>query len=153
MRRSLILVYTVCSSLSVRILTVNTVPYHLACTRRYNGNRRLTKSVQCPVQTLHNTINSFPASGDFCRLLITFPKNFDPDHSRQNVGPDLHPNSLSLWWYSWKNLFKQLFKKKKKKKKKKNPPKKTCKIAQYTKSKKESIPEKKYKWTRVYIQV
>ena len=31
-----------------------------------------------------------------CRLLITFAKNLDPDRARQNVGPDLDPNCLTL---------------------------------------------------------
>ena len=37
-------------------------------------------------------VNSFPASGDFCRLLLTFANSLDPDQARQNVGPDLDPN-------------------------------------------------------------
>ena len=40
---------------------------------------------------LVSNFNSFPASGDFCRLLITFANTLDPD---QNVGPDLDPNCL-----------------------------------------------------------
>ena len=31
-----------------------------------------------------------------CRLLITFANSFDPDQDRQNVGPDLDPNPLTL---------------------------------------------------------
>ena len=38
------------------------------------------------------SVNSVLASGDFCRLLITFANNLDPDQDRQNVGPDLNPN-------------------------------------------------------------
>ena len=41
-------------------------------------------------------VNSFPASGDFCYLLITFANGLDPDQARQNVGPDLDPNCLTL---------------------------------------------------------
>ena len=40
--------------------------------------------------------NSFPASGDFCRLLITFANSLYPSQARQNVGPDLDPNCLTL---------------------------------------------------------
>ena len=36
-------------------------------------------------------VNSLPASGAFCQLMITFAKRLDPD-----VGPDLNPNSLTL---------------------------------------------------------
>ena len=54
----------------------------------------------------HIYLNSFPASGDFCRLLITFANSLDPDQARQNVGPDLDPNCLTLWWYSWKIFLK-----------------------------------------------
>ena len=35
------------------------------------------------------------ASGDFCRLLITFANNFDPDQDRQNVGPNLDSKIVS----------------------------------------------------------
>ena len=41
-------------------------------------------------------LNSFPAGGDFCRLLITFANSLDPDQARQNVRPDLDPNCLTL---------------------------------------------------------
>ena len=44
------------------------------------------------------TLNSFPASGDFCRLLITFVNSLDPDQAQQNVRPDLDPNCLTPWW-------------------------------------------------------
>ena len=40
--------------------------------------------------------NSFPASGDFYRLLITFANNLVPDQDRHNVGPDLDPYHLTL---------------------------------------------------------
>ena len=30
------------------------------------------------------TFNSFPASGDFCRLLITFANSLNPDQARQD---------------------------------------------------------------------
>ena len=39
---------------------------------------------------------SLPNSRDFCRLLITFAKSLDPDQDRQNVGPDLDPNRLTI---------------------------------------------------------
>ena len=41
-------------------------------------------------------INTFLASGNFCRLLINFANSFDLDQDRQNVGPDLDPNRLTL---------------------------------------------------------
>ena len=44
------------------------------------------------------SFNSFPAVGDFCCLLITFANSLDPDQARQNIGPDLDPNCLTLWW-------------------------------------------------------
>ena len=40
--------------------------------------------------------NSFLATGDFCRLLITFTNSLVPDQDRQNVVPDLDPNRLTL---------------------------------------------------------
>ena len=40
-------------------------------------------------------LNAFPATGDFCRLLITFANSLDPDQARQNVGSDLDPNCLT----------------------------------------------------------
>ena len=32
----------------------------------------------------------------WCRLLITFANSLDPGQARQNVGPDLDPNCLTL---------------------------------------------------------
>ena len=40
--------------------------------------------------------NSFCASVDCCRLLITFVNGLNPDQDRQNVGPDLDPNHFIL---------------------------------------------------------
>ena len=37
-----------------------------------------------------------------CHLLITFAKSLDPNQARKNVGPDLDPNCLPFWWYSYK---------------------------------------------------
>ena len=68
-------------------------------------NKGQTYFVQC--------FNSFTASGHFCHLLITFANSLDTDQARQNVGPDLNPNCLTLWWYSLK-IFSKKFKKKKK---------------------------------------
>ena len=47
-----------------------------------------------------------------CCLLITFAISLDPDQARQSVGPDLDPNRLTLWWYSWKNFSKKTILKK-----------------------------------------
>ena len=44
-----------------------------------------------------------------CRLLIIFANSLDPDQARQNVGPDLDPNCLTLWWYFWKFFWKKWF--------------------------------------------
>ena len=49
-----------------------------------------------PTQESYNLFYSCLASGDFCRLLITFANNLDPDHDQRNVGPDLDPNRLTL---------------------------------------------------------
>ena len=56
----------------------------------------------------NNSLNSFPASGNFCRLLITFANSLDPDQALHLVGPDLDPNCLTLWWYTWKIFLKNL---------------------------------------------
>ena len=40
--------------------------------------------------------SSLHARGDFCRLSVTISNSLDPDQARQNVGPDLDPNSLAL---------------------------------------------------------
>ena len=42
------------------------------------------------------TFNSFFASNNFCRLLITFANSLDPDQDQHLIGPDLDPNSLTL---------------------------------------------------------
>ena len=41
--------------------------------------------------------NSFLASGDFFRLLMSFVNSLNPDQDRHLVGPDLDPNRLTLW--------------------------------------------------------
>ena len=46
--------------------------------------------------SIASVITSFLATGDFCRLPITFANSLDPDQDRQNVGPDLNPNCLTL---------------------------------------------------------
>ena len=43
-----------------------------------------------------SVFNSLSAMGDFCHLLITFANSLDPDQVRQNVGPGLHTNCLTL---------------------------------------------------------
>ena len=45
---------------------------------------------------LANSILTLLVSGDFCRLLIAFANSLDPDQDRQDVGPDLGPNRLTL---------------------------------------------------------
>ena len=42
-----------------------------------------------------SVLNSLPASGNFCNLLITFVNSLDPDQAQQNTGPDLDPNCLT----------------------------------------------------------
>ena len=42
-------------------------------------------------------IDSFQASGDFCRLLITFASNLDPDQDRQNVNSDILIWIQTIW--------------------------------------------------------
>ena len=41
-----------------------------------------------------------------------FENSLDPDQARHNVGPDLDPSCLTLWWYSSKNFRKKLILKK-----------------------------------------
>ena len=43
-----------------------------------------------------SVLHSFLASDNFCCLVITFANSLDPDQDRQNVGPDLDQNSLTL---------------------------------------------------------
>ena len=47
-------------------------------------------------EIVFNPCNSFLASGNLCCLLITFANSLDPDQDRQNIGPDLDPNRLTL---------------------------------------------------------
>ena len=46
------------------------------------------------------------SADDLCR-------QFGPRSGRPSVKPDLDPNCLSLWWYSWENFSKKLILKKK----------------------------------------
>ena len=49
--------------------------------------------VSCEKESLFLT---FLISTNFCRPLIIFAKSLDPDQDRQNVGPELDPNRLTL---------------------------------------------------------
>ena len=84
--------------------------------------------------------NSFPARGDLFGLLITFANSLDPDQARQNVGPDLDPNCLTLMVFLKDCFLKKKKLKKKKKKKKKQTTKKACKITQHAKSYRRTKP-------------
>ena len=57
-------------------------------------------------------VNAFLASGNICRLLPIFANSLDQDQARQNVGPDLNRNCLTLCCYSGKNFWKKLIFKK-----------------------------------------
>ena len=41
-------------------------------------------------------VNFLPVSGKFCCLLLIFTNGLDPDQARQNVGPYLDLNCLTL---------------------------------------------------------
>ena len=62
--------------------------FSLDCIHNFNIGK-FSSRFQC-------VLNSSLASGDFYRLLITFANSLDPDQDRQNVGPDLDPNCLTL---------------------------------------------------------
>ena len=61
--------------------------YTCECMEGYSGQ-------DCQVSLYF--FNSFLASGDFFRLLITFANSLDPDQGQQNVGPDLDAIHLTL---------------------------------------------------------
>ena len=42
------------------------------------------------------TLTLFSASGEFCRLSMTFANSLNPDQARRNVGPEMDPNCLTL---------------------------------------------------------
>ena len=94
------------------------------------------------------SVQCSPASGDFCRLLITFANSLDQDQTRQMVGSDLDPMCLTFWWYSWKIFLNKLIRKKihrrqkkqKTKKKKKKKPKKQNKKKKTKKKKHAKLP-------------
>ena len=79
------------------------------------------------------SVNSFPPSGNFCLLLITFVNSLDIDQAQQNFGPDLDPNCLMVFlkdfFFEKVNLKKihRQQKNNKKTKKKKQTKKKTKK--------------------------
>ena len=57
----------------------------------------------CPVNSLPTMYVS--SADNLCDSL-------DPDQAWQNVRPDLDPNYLNFWWYSWNNFSKNLILKK-----------------------------------------
>ena len=50
-------------------------------------------NIKAQMNKVSNTIELFAY---WCRLLIIFANNLYPDQARQNVGPDLDPNCLTL---------------------------------------------------------
>ena len=72
------------------------------------------------------TINSFPASGDFCRLLITFANSLNPDKARQNGRSE--SKLFDTLMVFLKDFLKKVNYKKKKKKKKSTDDKKHTKL-------------------------
>ena len=59
------------------------------------------------VASLFYMLDSFLASGDFCRLLITFANSLDPDQDRQNVGPDLNKKTFDTLMLLPKEYFEK----------------------------------------------
>ena len=51
------------------------------------ATKNLTKS--CLVKNFNGALDSLPASGDVCYLLITFANSLYPDQDRQNLWPNL----------------------------------------------------------------
>ena len=76
--------------LDLMLLPKNSVPFEGLYSSSNEQQQHGLSRIQSKI------FNSLPASGEFCRLLITFPSSLDPDQDRQNVGPDLDPNYLTL---------------------------------------------------------
>ena len=72
-------------------------------------DREVVRSI--PSRAVPKTFNSFPISGHFCCLLITFANSLDPDQAQQNVGPDLDPSYLTQMVFLKDFLEKVYFKK------------------------------------------
>ena len=87
----------------------NTVVWRLRCEPRqlYGWCRRQRDagSLYANILTATGYVYFF---NYYCRLLIFFENSLDHDHAQQNVGSDLDPNCLTLWWYSWKNFSKKV---------------------------------------------
>ena len=72
---------------AVQILILNIIREYLNEIKSVSANSCLKHA---------KILNSFPASGNFCRLLITFANSLNPEQARHVVGPDLGPNYLTL---------------------------------------------------------
>ena len=57
--------------------------YRNICKMCYRSADHLSVVIMCLLYIL--IFNSFPTSGDFCRLLITFADSLDPDQAWQNI--------------------------------------------------------------------
>ena len=68
------------------------------CLQRHTTriNAPLKESGRVTFRAVILKFNSLPASGEFCSLLTIFANSLDPNQARQNVGPDLDPNRLTL---------------------------------------------------------
>ena len=82
---------TVAFYFEIKILRVFMYTHFFMCALNISFFRRNKKTGNLVTPSL-----TFLASGHFCHLLIIFANSLDPDHDRQNVGPDLDPNCLTL---------------------------------------------------------
>ena len=65
----------------------------------YKTDFILKTGLDLSARQFESTRNPVGVVTDFfllCRLLITFANSLDPDQARQNVGPDLDLNCLTL---------------------------------------------------------
>ena len=61
-----------------------------------DGSQSYAATVISAAKVKNTLLYSRKAKLNSCYLLITSANNLDPDQDRQNVGPDLGPNCLTL---------------------------------------------------------
>ena len=83
---------------------------NIALVHNYSAVSQMYTRTSCIVQRFMKILISIPGSNiSFLTLFLllatlstadNFANSLGPDQARQNVGPDLDPNCLTLWWYS-----------------------------------------------------
>ena len=87
--------YTLLNNVSKNLQQTDISDDFFAGVLRVNKYRKTNPIALIQEKLICHDLNSLHASGDFCRLLITFTNSLVPHWDRQHVGTHLYPNCLT----------------------------------------------------------